>query len=193
MKRDVILAGVGGQGLLALTGVVGAAALKRGLCIKQSEVHDMAQRGGSVQSHLRYADRPIHSDLIQQGTADLILSLEPMEALRYVTYLAPSGALVCSSSPVRNTSDYPDERIVEEELRRVGTLHIVDAASLALEAGTAQCANIVMLGAASAYLGFTEDELLDAIRTFFSARGERTIETNVTAFRFGFSAAQEKA
>ena len=191
MKRDMILAGVGGQGLLALTGVIGAAALQRGLYIKQSEVHGMAQRGGGVQSHLRYADRPIHSDLIPQGTADLILALEPMEALRYLAYLSPDGALVSSSTPVRNIPDYPDEQILAEELGRVETLCLVDAAALAREAGTVQCANIVMLGAASSYLRLTDDELMGAIRSFFSTRGERIIETNLTAFRLGIEAAQQ--
>lgn len=189
MKRDLILAGVGGQGLLALTGVIGTAAVQRGLYLKQSEVHGMAQRGGGVQSHLRYSDQPVHSDLIPEGTADLILALEPMEALRYLPFLAPDGALVCSSAPVRNIPDYPDEQSLRAELEREAPLWMIDAAALAREAGTAQCANIVMLGAASRHLGLTAEELLGAVRAVFSPRGERIVETNITAFRLGVEAA----
>ena len=99
MKKDIILAGVGGQGILSIATVIGQAALAEGWYLKQAEVHGMSQRGGEVQSHLRISTEPIWSDLIPQGKADIILSLEPLEALRYVPWLAPEGCVVTSSVP----------------------------------------------------------------------------------------------
>ena len=97
MKTDMILSGVGGQGILSIAAVVGEAAVNEGLYMKQAEVHGMSQRGGDVQSNLRLSDQPIASDLIPKGQADLIVSLEPMEALRYLPYLKKDGWLVTNS------------------------------------------------------------------------------------------------
>ncbi len=185
MNRNVILAGVGGQGLLALAAVIGEAARALGLHVRQAEVHGMAQRGGVVQSHLRYADRPLHANLVRRGTAELILSLEPMEALRYLEYLAPSGAIVTSTAPLVNIPDYPDEKVVLGEVEKQPTSRLIDASALAVEAGAIQAANMVMLGAGSPFLGLPEDALIAAIGTFFSAKGDAVIETNVRAFRLG--------
>ncbi|MFZ1946196.1 MAG: indolepyruvate oxidoreductase subunit beta, partial [bacterium] len=145
MKQDIILAGVGGQGILSIASVINNAALKKGLAMKQAEVHGMAQRGGAVQSHLRISDRPIYSDLIPRGEADLILAVEPLEALRYVDYLRPEGSVVTSSTPAVNIPDYPPLEAVLARIAQLGRHVIVDSGRLALEAGAARAQNMVML------------------------------------------------
>lgn len=188
MKRNVILAGVGGQGLLSIAAVLGEAARAEGLSLKQSEVHGMAQRGGVVQCHVRYSDRPVFSDLIREGTADLILSLEPMEALRYLPFLGPSAGVVTASSPTRNIPDYPALESLLEEIRSLPHAHLVNAAALASEAGSARSANMVVLGAGTPYLGLSEQTLVAAIETVFSGKGVSIVKTNVRAFRLGMTA-----
>ncbi|UCF10172.1 MAG: indolepyruvate oxidoreductase subunit beta [Candidatus Bipolaricaulota bacterium] len=186
MKQDVILAGVGGQGLLSAAAIIGDAAVHRGLHVKQAEVHGMAQRGGAVESHLRIADGTIHSDLIARGSADVILALEPMEALRYVPYLAPAGTIVTAGSPVENVDSYPDLDALLEALRAAAPTLVVDAAGLAREAGSARSANMVVAGAGAPLLALTKDELEAAIERLFAAKGQDVVETNVKAFRLGF-------
>ena len=193
MKRDIILAGVGGQGLLSIAAVLGDAALGLGLHLRQCEVHGMAQRGGVVQSHIRYSDAPLYSDLVREGTADLILSLEPMESLRYLPFLRPDGALVTNSAPVRNIPDYPDLDRILGEIRRLPRHRIVDAAILAEQAGSLQCANLVLLGAATPFLGLVEDSLEAGIRSVFAGKDPRIVETNLRGFRLGVEAARRTA
>jgi indolepyruvate ferredoxin oxidoreductase beta subunit len=188
MNRNVILAGVGGQGLLALAAVIGEAARTLDLDVKQAEVHGMAQRGGVVQSHLRYADRPLRSNLVRAGTADLILALEPMEALRYLPYLAPTGAVVSSTAPLVNVPDYPEEDDVLAEIEKLPVHRLVDAGGLAKQAGALQAANMVMLGAGSPFLDLPEEALIGAVRSFFADKGDPVVETNVRAFRLGLAA-----
>ena len=148
MKRDIILAGVGGQGILSIATVIGDAALNEGLYLKQAEVHGMSQRGGDVQSNLRLSSDPIYSDLIPKGGADLIISLEPMEALRYLPYLKPDGWIVTSSKPFINIPNYPDIEEVLAHIKAVEHHVLVDVEALAKEAGApAQAANMVLLGA----------------------------------------------
>ena len=189
MNRNVILAGVGGQGLLALAAVIGEAARMLDLDVKQAEVHGMAQRGGVVQSHLRYADRPLHSNLVRLGEADLILALEPMEALRYLPYLGPTGAVVSNAAPLVNIPNYPEERDVLGAIEKLATHRLVDAGGLAKEAGALQAANMVMLGAGSPFLELPEESLIGAIETFFTDKGSSIVETNVRAFRLGLASA----
>jgi indolepyruvate ferredoxin oxidoreductase beta subunit len=188
MNRNIILAGVGGQGLLALAAVIGEAARRLDLHVRQAEVHGMAQRGGVVQSHLRYADKPLHSNLVRRGTADLILALEPMEALRYLPYLSPEGAVVTNDAPLVNIPDYPEAKSVLREVEQQSTYRLVDAAALAKEAGALRAANMVMLGAGSPYLELPEEALIGAVESFFAGKGASIIETNVRAFRLGLAA-----
>lgn len=188
MNRNVILAGVGGQGLLTLAAVIGEAARSLDLDVKQAEVHGMAQRGGVVQSHLRYADRPLHSNLVRVGTADLILALEPMEALRYLPYLSPTGAVVSDTSPLRNIPDYPKQETILGEIGKSAIHRLVDAGALAKEAGAMQAGNMVMLGAGSPFLELPEKAMIAAIETLFADKGSSVIETNVRAFRLGLAA-----
>jgi len=159
MKQDIILAGVGGQGILSIAYVIDNAALKQGLSFKQAEVHGMAQRGGAVQSHLRLPNQAIFSDLIPKGAADIILSVEPLESIRYFDYLAPDGIVITSSSPFINIPNYPQLDEVLAKVQSVSRNIIVDSAKLAQEAGFARAQNMVMLGAASVHLILEEKNL----------------------------------
>lgn len=185
MKQDIILAGVGGQGILSIAYVIDNAALKQGLSFKQAEVHGMAQRGGAVQSHLRLSNDPIFSDLIPKGGADMILSVEPLESIRYFDYLAPDGIVVTSSSPFMNIPNYPELDEVLTKVQSVPKNIIVDSAKLAQEAGFARAQNMVMLGAASAHLILQEENLKKFIRELFQARGDKVADINLRAFDLG--------
>lgn len=191
MKQDIILAGVGGQGILSIAFVIDNAALKQGLEFKQAEVHGMAQRGGAVQSHLRISDRPVFSDLIPKGAADMILSVEPMECLRYLDYLTPDGIVVTSRSPFINIPDYPDMAKVLGAFETVANKVLVDSDKLAKEAGSPKTQNIVMLGAASPHLILEEANLKEFIRVLFAPRGEKMVDINLKAFDLGRSRAIE--
>ena len=188
MKRDIILAGVGGQGILSIAAVIGVAAVESGLKLKQAEVHGMSQRGGAVQSHLRISDESISSDLIPQGNCDMILSVEPMEALRYLHFLAPEGWLVTSSKPFQNIDNYPDPEDLFKEIRLVENHSIVDAYSIAKELGSQKVSNIVMLGAASSQLGISTESLERAIGILFGRKGEEIVKLNVSALEAGRNA-----
>jgi indolepyruvate ferredoxin oxidoreductase beta subunit len=185
MKQDIILAGVGGQGILSIAFVIDNAALKQGLHMKQAEVHGMAQRGGGVQSHLGLSDQPIYSDLVPKGGADMILSVEPLEALRYVDYLAPAGRIVTSSTPFVNIPDYPSLEEVLAAIRKFKGSVIVDSGKLAQKAGAPQTQNMVMLGAASRYLVLGENDLREFIGVLFGARGGTIVAANLKAFEMG--------
>jgi len=192
MKTDIILCGVGGQGILSIAAVIGEAALKEGLYMKQAEVHGMSQRGGDVQSNLRLSDGPIASDLIPKGHADLIISLEPMEALRYLPYLNKEGWVVTNSEPFINIPNYPDVEKVNAELDKLSHKVVLDVEALAKEAGSVRAANIVMLGAASPFIGIDYDKIADGIRSIFARKGEEVIEMNLKALKAGYEIAQSK-
>jgi indolepyruvate ferredoxin oxidoreductase, beta subunit len=176
MEKNIILAGVGGQGILSIAYVIDNAALDSGFQFKQAEVHGMAQRGGAVQSHLRYSDHEIYSDLVPVGRADLIVSVEPLEALRYWHYLAPTGWVVTSVTPYVNIPDYPSVEQVVDELASFGRVVLVDSAALARAAGNLRAQNTVVVGAASPYLDFAEEQLLTYVRRLFAGKGEKTVE-----------------
>lgn len=191
MKTDIILSGVGGQGILSIAAVIGEAALEEGLYMKQAEVHGMSQRGGDVQSNLRLSDRPIASDLIPLGGADLIISLEPMESLRYLPYLKREGWLVTNSQPLINIPNYPAMERVEAELEKLPHKVVLDVERIAKEAGSLRAANIVMLGAASPFLGIPYEKIEAGIRNIFSRKGEEVITMNLKALRAGREQARQ--
>lgn len=190
MKTDIILSGVGGQGILSIAAVIGEAALKEGLYMKQAEVHGMSQRGGDVQSNLRLSDQPIASDLIPLGQADLIVSLEPMEALRYLPYLKKDGWLVTNSRPFINIPNYPEVEKVDEELEKLPHKVVLDVETIAKEVGSVRAANIVMLGAAAPFIGIEYDKIADGIRRIFGRKGEEIVEMNLKALQAGYEVAQ---
>jgi len=185
MKSDIILAGVGGQGILSIAAAIGLAAVKENLYIKQAEVHGMSQRGGDVQSNLRISDKPIASDLIPAGKATLILSVEPMESLRYLPLLSENGWLVTNSTPFNNIPDYPSTESIIEEIKKVKNHIIIDADAIAKEAGSSRASNIVMLGAASPFLNMPFESIEDGIRQLFGRKGADVVETNLKALRAG--------
>ena len=186
MKKDIILCGVGGQGILSIATIIGEAATKAGLNLKQAEVHGMSQRGGDVQSHLRLSDAEIYSDLIAEGSADMIISMEPMESLRYLPYLAAEGKIVTSNKPFVNIPNYPEMADVTAALESLPSV-AMDIEEVAKTAGNARGANMVLLGMAARYLQIlTPDQLCDAIRTIFARKGEAVVETNIKAFQAGY-------
>ncbi len=185
MKRDIILAGVGGQGILSIAAVIGMAAVESGLYLKQAEVHGMSQRGGAVQSHLRISDEPIASDLIPEGSCDMILSVEPMEALRYLPFLTEDGWVVTSSKTFENINDYPPEDKLFEEIRKVKNHVIIDSFSIARELGSQKISNMVMLGAASEYLELSALSLEGALNTLFGRKGDEVVALNIKALKAG--------
>lgn len=185
MKFDIILAGVGGQGVLSLSGIIAAGALEAGLFVKQSEVHGMAQRGGAVTAHLRLADAPIQSDLVPLGAASLILSLEPLESLRYLEFLDAAGTVVTAVQPVKNIPDYPAIEDVLDGIRSLPRAVLVDAAAIAKTAGLAQATNMVMAGAASPLLPVPPATIEACIRSRFARKGQAVIDVNLAAFRAG--------
>lgn len=189
MKCDIILAGVGGQGILSIAATIGLAAVEQNLFLKQAEVHGMSQRGGDVQSHLRLSDSEIFSDLIPHGGADLIISVEPMEALRYLPWLSESGWLVTNSVPFVNISDYPEVGEVLAELNRAGNTIVLDADGIARDLGSARSGNMVILGAASSFISMPFTALEDAVRKMFGRKGEEIVEVNLKALRAGRDAA----
>lgn len=185
MKADIILAGVGGKGILSIAAGIGLAAVKSNLYIKQSEVHGMSQRGGDVQSHLRISDKPISSDLIPQGQADLILSVEPMESLRYLPFLSKKGWLVTNTIPFENIPDYPAIDQILAEVKKVPNHIALDADAIAKDIGSAKSSNIVMLGAASPFIDIPFEKLQEGIRELFGRKGDEVVEANLKALKAG--------
>ena len=191
MKIDIILAGVGGQGILSIAATIGLAAVEAGLHLKQAEVHGMSQRGGDVQSHLRLSDREIASDLIPKGQADLIISVEPMESLRYLPYLRKDGWVITNTKPFINIANYPDEEKLMAEIRALPHHIALDADSVATELGSVKAANMVILGAATPFLDIEYDTLENAIRGLFGRKGEEVVNLNLEALRAGRKFSQE--
>ena len=192
MHKNVILAGVGGQGVLTLAGIIDHAAMESGLLIKQAEVHGMSQRGGAVQSHLRISNREIFSDLIPKGKADMIISLEVMEALRYLPYLADDGIIITATEAVKNISNYPEVDEILKQIKDSGFKHIfVDARSTAVEAGSAKAENVVMVGLASNFLGIYKKQFQNSLTELFASKGEDIVAMNLTAFDLGEELAKD--
>ena len=191
MKQDIILSGVGGQGILSIATMIGEAATQAGLTLKQAEVHGMSQRGGDVQSNLRLSDGEIASDLITAGTADMILSLEPLEALRYLPYLNKNGRVITSSSPFKNIPNYPDDEALKADFRTLPHVVTVDVEAMAKEHSMPKCANVILLGAAARYRNLLSVEQLRAsIARVFGSKGEAVVEMNQRAFDLGYAASE---
>ena len=191
MKKDIILCGVGGQGILSIATIIGEAATKAGLHLKQAEVHGMSQRGGDVQSNLRLSTDPIWSDLIPEGKADVVISMEPMESLRYLPYLAETGTIVTSSKPFINIPNYPDETTLQAELDALPSVVKLDIDSVAKEAGNPRGDNMVLLGMAAPYIGILSvEQLRNAISVIFARKGEAIVESNLKAFDMGVEASK---
>ncbi|MBL4745745.1 MAG: indolepyruvate oxidoreductase subunit beta [Flavobacteriaceae bacterium] len=193
MITNIILAGVGGQGILTIAAVLDTAALANNLFVKQAEVHGMSQRGGAVQSHVRISDKEIFSDLIPEGKADLILSVEPMESLRYLPFLKKDGWLITDSSPFINITDYPEQEALYQKINELPNSILANATDIAKKLGNAKAANIVLLGVASNLLSLSEHSIIEAITSLFSRKGQRVVDKNIEAFFKGKEIATEVA
>ncbi|MBI9041777.1 indolepyruvate oxidoreductase subunit beta [Lutibacter sp.] len=191
MKINIILAGVGGQGILTIAAVLDTAALDNKLNIKQSEVHGMSQRGGAVQSHVRISDKEIFSDLIPQGKADIIISVEPMELLRYLPFLKEDGFLVTDSNPFINITNYPELEDLYKEIKSYKNSILIDAKQLAKDLGNSKATNMVLLGAVSSLLPLSDESLQKAIKTLFERKGEKIVAKNLEAYEKGKEVAVE--
>lgn len=188
MKKDIILCGVGGQGILSIATIIGEAATEAGINLKQAEVHGMSQRGGDVQSNLRLSDQPIWSDQIPVGKVDVIISMEPMEALRYVSYLGKDGVIVTSSRTFVNIPNYPDEQALSSELAALPNVQL-DIEEIAKDLGNPRGANMVLLGMAAPYIGILSvEQLRKAVAVVFARKGEAVVESNLKAFDRGVEA-----
>ena len=189
MKKDIILAGVGGQGILTIATIIGDAAAVAGLSLKQAEVHGMSQRGGEVQSNLRLSTDEIYSDLIKEGAADLIISMEPMEALRYLTYLDKEGWVVTSSHPSKNITNYPEDEALMNELNNLPQVAALPIEDVAKENNMPKSANVILLGMAARYIEIlTPEQLRESIARVFASKGEKVVEMNQKAFDLGLNA-----
>jgi indolepyruvate ferredoxin oxidoreductase beta subunit len=192
MKFDIILAGVGGQGVLSVSAIIASSAMHEGLSVKQSEVHGMSQRGGEVQANLRLSDKPIASDLIPRGTASLVLSMEPLESLRYLAFLSDTGTVLTSTDAVTNFANYPEMDGLLAQIRALPRAILIDADRLARQAGSARATNMVMVGAASHLLPVKLETIEHFVRTLFAAKGAKVVETNLKALAAGREAAASR-
>ncbi|MBO7140902.1 MAG: indolepyruvate oxidoreductase subunit beta [Prevotella sp.] len=188
MKTDIILCGVGGQGILSIATIIGEAAMNENLYIKQAEVHGMSQRGGDVQSNLRISSDPIASDLIPRGGADVIISMEPMEALRYLPWLKKDGWIITSATPFVNIPNYPDMKVIRKDLSSLPNVIALDIEQMAKDNGIARSANVILLGAAQKAIGIEFTKLEDAVRRVFGRKGEAIVEANIKALALGRAA-----
>jgi len=184
-KYDIILSGVGGQGVLSVAAVISIAAMKDGYTLRQSEVHGMAQRGGAVLAHMRISKSTIACDLIPKGSADVVLSMEPMESLRYVDFLKPEGRLISAAAPYENISNYPALEEIHNKINSLKYSKIIDAKALAKEAGTMKSVNMVMVGALSNELDIKNSSIVEAIKDIFASKGEKVIAANLKALELG--------
>ena len=190
MKKDIILSGVGGQGILSIAAIIGFAAVDKGLFVKQAEVHGMSQRGGAVQSHLRISSEEIASDLIPFGEADMILSVEPMESLRYLPYLSKDGWIITNTTPFVNIPNYPDMESLMNQIRSYKNVVAINADEIARKIRSPKSSNVVLLGAASTYLDIPYENLEGGIHTLFGSKGEDVVKMNLSALKAGLESVQ---
>jgi indolepyruvate ferredoxin oxidoreductase beta subunit len=190
MNYDLVVCGVGGQGVLTMAGVIDHAIHEAHLHLKQSEVHGMAQRGGAVSAFVRISDQPVSSDLIGEGTASMVLSVEPMEALRYTSLLRPDGWIVTDITPMVNVDNYPPMADLYQVLFSAPRLVALDAERLAKKAGSPKVQNTVVLGAAAMHLPLPSELFENQLRRLFARKGERIVNANLNAFRMGDAASR---
>lgn len=189
MKKNIILAGVGGQGILTIAAVIGNAAVNNNLYLKQSEVHGMSQRGGDVQSNLRISNKEIYSDLISEGEADMILAVEPMEALRYLPFLKKNGYVITNTTPFKNIPNYPEDSEIMDKINSLPNKIAIDADKIAKDINSPRSSNIVILGAAAPFLDIPLDELKKSISILFGKKGQDIVDTNIKALETGYQIA----
>jgi len=186
---NIIITAVGGQGALFASKVIGCCAMNAGYEVKASEVHGMSQRGGSVISHLKYG-KHIASPIVEEGTADLLLSFELLEAARYVSFVKPGGSIIVNNQRINPLPVLTAQAVYPEDIpEMLATLNVtvqcVDAAVLADEVGSIRGVNAVMLGCMAQQSEFTYEQWIDALT---SVSPQKFIETNKAAFNKGLTA-----
>jgi len=191
MTKNIIIAGVGGQGILTIASIIDLAAMHAGLYVKQAEVHGMSQRGGEVQSHVRISKSEIYSDLIPLGKADIIISVEPLEALRYVPFLSEQGVIISAVEPVTNIANYPNHEALLQSIQEISKSQLIHASEIAQKLGNVKSYNIVLLGAAIPYLGISVAEFEWGIQTLFATKGKAVIDMNIKALHEGLQITQK--
>jgi indolepyruvate ferredoxin oxidoreductase beta subunit len=189
--HGIVLSGVGGQGVLSLAQIALEALRRSGLQALQSEIHGMSQRGGSVHAQVCFSEAPLTSPIIDEGCADLLIALEPLEALRYVAMLRMNGHLVVSEEPQVNMEGYPPLEDVYAALKAVRGAHLVDTEDLARRLNHRQAGGMALLGMASKYLPVPVETWHEVIRERFEAKGLRVCEKNLEAFEAGRGLVQE--
>ena len=187
MKKDIVLCGVGGDGIVSVAKIISDAALNMGMNLKQSEIHGMSQRGGSVFSHLRISDDEIFADVIPEGRADIILSSEPMEALRYLPWLDKEGWVITNNEPFVNITNYPDMEKINAELGKIS--HLVSFNATQIAKAIKARSNMVLLGATVPYLGIDLAKVEEAIQHIFGSKGQEVVDLNIQAVRAGYEQA----
>ena len=185
---NIMVVGVGGQGTLLTSRIIGKAALAKGYDVKLSEVHGMAQRGGSVVTFVRFGDK-VFEPVVEEGEVDVLISFERLEAQRYAHFLKPNGVLIVNDTRIDpmtvviGAASYPEGII--ESLKERHTVYTVDGGKVARELGNSKVLNSVVLGLAAKYIGFSEDEWLAVIEKTVP---QKTVEINKAAFRAGYGA-----
>jgi indolepyruvate ferredoxin oxidoreductase beta subunit len=185
-KFDLLITGVGGQGAILASDIIGKAAVVAGLPIRAAETHGMAQRGGSVVNHIRIGEE--FGSLIPKKGADLMLALEPMEAVRYIDFLKDGAVVIVNTQPVlpvtvtSGLARYPDISEILDVLSEKYIVKAFNADELAFEAGNRLAMNVAMVGAVSGYLPIPKETLLESIKSLVP---QKTIEVNVRAFEMG--------
>ena len=188
MTKNIMIVGVGGQGTLLTSRIIGKAALAEGLDVKISEVHGMAQRGGSVVTFVRFGDE-VSEPVVEEGQADVIIAFERLEAMRYSHFLKKDGVLVvndCRIDPmtvVIGARKYPEE--ILEELKKEHSVYAIDGRKIALELGNSKVLNSVVLGYAAGFIGFDKEVWLDTVANTVP---QKTVEINTKAFCLGYEA-----
>ena len=185
MIKNIILSGVGGQGILTIASIIDLAAMHSNLNVKQAEVHGMSQRGGDVQSNLRISDQEIYSDLIPKGEADIVLAMEPLEALRYVPFLKKDGIIITSSGFMKNIPNYPDETQVIDAIKNSGFKYvIIDSEEIAKNLSE-RVSNVVIAGAVAPIIGIDAKIMEESVKELFASKGEEIVAMNAKAFEMG--------
>lgn len=188
MVKNIMIVGVGGQGSLLASRIVGNAAMSQGYDVKVSEVHGMSQRGGSVVTYVRYGEK-VHSPVIGQGEADIILSFEQLEGARWLSYLKKGGTLITSTQKIMpmpvitGACDYPEE-VIEKIKKNNVNIIAADALKMAEEAGSIKAVNVVLIGLMTHYCDFTKEQLLEALKKSVPSK---LLDINLKAFDLGYN------
>jgi indolepyruvate ferredoxin oxidoreductase beta subunit len=183
--KGIIVAGVGGQGALTLAQLILGAAWKSKYHVLQSEVHGMSQRGGAVNAHILFDIVPVTSPVVMEGDAEFLISMEPLEALRYLPFMSKTGIMIVSAHPFKNMDNYPDVELILNELKSIDGVTLIDTEKYSKELDYKNAGNMILLGSLSNHLPFEDSIWEKIISERFNDKGTKVIEQNIRAFNFG--------